>query len=427
MPSITFTEQGDGTVLVTTAGAYTFTVTDTSQFAPDQPSIFRGSLVQDGLEIIVSGDTDELTYDLAANSYGIQLDEIVDFGEVIPMEGALTFNQMTGTYVVRPGAVREIDYVVNAATTDMVFNLDSPEEGVMVNFTGDIADLALQAQLAIPEDLDFEDSENLDFEGFSVVAGYTFGALNYAFDFDDGRDQADGTASSSGGFLDLVFNENEVSYDTAVQDMAVAMTVPDFPVPINVSIAEYGIAFGMPLSRTEEPAPFKAGINLTEIAINDEIWMLGDPGGQLPHDPITAQIGISGTATWLFDLLDPAQQMDLMRSDMPLEPNSVQIDTLNIQAIGLDVTGDGAFTFDNTRPGPIPGLPAPEGQVSITANGVNSLMDTAVAMGLIGQNEVMQTRMMMGIFATATGNDGLTSTLEINGEGHVIVNGQRMQ
>jgi hypothetical protein len=48
-------------------------------------------------------------------------------------------------------------------------------------------------------------------------------------------------------------------------------------------------------------------------------------------------------------------------------------------------------------------------------------------MGLLPEDQVMGARMMMGVFATPVGDDMLTSTIEVNAEGHVIANGQRLQ
>jgi hypothetical protein len=36
-------------------------------------------------------------------------------------------------------------------------------------------------------------------------------------------------------------------------------------------------------------------------------------------------------------------------------------------------------------------------------------------------------RLMMGMFARTTGDDQLRTTVEVNDQGHLIVNGQRMQ
>ena len=35
--------------------------------------------------------------------------------------------------------------------------------------------------------------------------------------------------------------------------------------------------------------------------------------------------------------------------------------------------------------------------------------------------------MMLGMFATPVGEDELTSTIEINEQGHILANGQRIQ
>jgi len=36
-------------------------------------------------------------------------------------------------------------------------------------------------------------------------------------------------------------------------------------------------------------------------------------------------------------------------------------------------------------------------------------------------------RMMMGMFARSTGDDQLQSVIEVNEQGHVLANGQRLQ
>jgi hypothetical protein len=48
-------------------------------------------------------------------------------------------------------------------------------------------------------------------------------------------------------------------------------------------------------------------------------------------------------------------------------------------------------------------------------------------MGLIPEGDLMMPRMMMGMFATTVGDDMLESVLEVNSEGHVLANGQRLQ
>jgi hypothetical protein len=169
------------------------------------------------------------------------------------------------------------------------------------------------------------------------------------------------------------------------------------------------------------------GFDFTELQVSDTIWNLADPQNILPRDPITVALGLSAKVTPFFDLLDPAQQEAMMMADVPGELNSVDIIEFVIKGVGADITGGGAFTFDNSDLQSFDGFPRPEGQVSFEINGVNALIDNLIQMGLIPQEEAMMPRMMMGMFTTPVGDDMLTSTIEVNGEGHVLANGQRLR
>lgn len=65
--------------------------------------------------------------------------------------------------------------------------------------------------------------------------------------------------------------------------------------------------------------------------------------------------------------------------------------------------------------------------MTVNVKGANALIDKLIAMGLLPEDQAMMGRMMMGMFATPTGDDELTSKIEVNDEGHLIANGQRLQ
>lgn len=85
------------------------------------------------------------------------------------------------------------------------------------------------------------------------------------------------------------------------------------------------------------------------------------------------------------------------------------------------------MTFDWTDFTTIPGIARPEGSVDVNISGADALMDTLTAMGLLTDEDTMGARMMMGIFAEPTGEDSLRSVLEINDQGHILANGQRIR
>ena len=103
------------------------------------------------------------------------------------------------------------------------------------------------------------------------------------------------------------------------------------------------------------------------------------------------------------------------------------LNSMTIAAAGAEVTAAGAFSLDNTDMATFQGFPRPEGALEMTLTGVNGLMDKLSALGFIPEEQLMTPRLMLGMFATPVGDDELTSTIEINGEGHVLANGQRLR
>ena len=59
--------------------------------------------------------------------------------------------------------------------------------------------------------------------------------------------------------------------------------------------------------------------------------------------------------------------------------------------------------------------------------GANALIEKLIGMGLLSEDDAMGARMMMGMFAVPAGDDTLTSKIEVNDEGHVLANGQRLK
>jgi hypothetical protein len=113
---------------------------------------------------------------------------------------------------------------------------------------------------------------------------------------------------------------------------------------------------------------------------------------------------------------------------MPVQLHALDVTNLTLKAAGAEVTGDGAFTFDNADTTTFPGVPLPTGQLDLKIVGANGLVDKLVQMGLLPEDQAMSARMMMGLFANAVegSDDTLTSTLEFREKG-LFVNGQRLQ
>jgi hypothetical protein len=152
-----------------------------------------------------------------------------------------------------------------------------------------------------------------------------------------------------------------------------------------------------------------------------------DPTGQLPRDPATVAFDLAGKVKVLANIFDP-KTMESMGDAAPGELHALDINGLTVRAAGAELTGKGAFTFDNSDLQSFDGMPRPEGVLNLMLTGGNALLDTLVAMGFVPEDQANGTRMMMGMFAVPGDTpDTLTSTIEVNAEGHVMANGQRLK
>lgn len=421
MGSLELVEQGDGTVLINMSESFPIVVND--EFG----STVNMSVTHSGLSMIASGDPDAINYAITADRYGFQIDSIEENGTVIDGDMRFIANGVIGNYTTTSGDIRNISYDLATTSMDVLVDVTDPDTAGTFLLSGKIDGLGATANVAIPEDANFEQPEDLFADGFAVSGSYSFSSSSYLFDINDNGDAANGTVGTGTGEVAFDLNGSNVAYDVAANDIAASVTSPDFPFPINVSLAQYGVGLQMPLSATDEPADFGLQFNLTDLAVNDEIWMLGDPTNALPHDPATLNFDVTGKAKLFFDLMDPEQAEAMAMTDVPGEIYSLDLNSLKLAIAGALLTGEGGFTFDNSDMSTIPGVPRPEGSVTANLKGANKLIDTLVSMGYLPEDQAMMGRMMMGMFARTVGDDELTSTLEINEQGHVLANGQRIQ
>ena len=92
------------------------------------------------------------------------------------------------------------------------------------------------------------------------------------------------------------------------------------------------------------------------------------------------------------------------------------------------MSGAGDFTFDNTDLETFDGFPRPIGAIELQLDGANTLIDSLITMGIVRNEDAMGARMMMGMLAVpGDGPDSLKSRVEMNEQGHILANGQRIQ
>ena len=263
--------------------------------------------------------------------------------------------------------------------------------------------------------------------GLKMSGAFGLGASS--FDFSGGAaDQKTAVTASVGG-LDTSFamDAAQMHYDLGSKALKVTIMSPDLPMPeASIDLTEVALDFAMPLAKSDEPAPFNLLTKVVDLNVAEALWSMIDPSGSLPHDPATLIIDTKGTATLTSDLMEDAMAMAGGAAPPPLL-NSLDLTQFLFKVAGAEVTAQGGFTFDNSDMMTIPGMPLPTGKIDIKAVGLNGLTDKLVAMGLLPEDQAMQGRMMLSMFAnTSADKDEITSTLEFKDK-HFFANGQQLQ
>ncbi|TNC71791.1 DUF2125 domain-containing protein [Rubellimicrobium roseum] len=427
LAQLVFTENDDGTVTVTMSEDYPIRITSPADAATgSQASEIDMALRHNGLEMTVSGSPGALTYDLSAARYALEVDSIKEDGAEVAGDATIAFNDVSGTYTSTIGAAREVVYDLAAASMDLLLDVTDPTDGTQATMSGKVNEVATEATVTLPLD-PAANPEAMLMNGLSLDGGYTTGGGNYLFEVTDASGPSNGTFTTEASQMSFAMDKDAIAYSGQATGVGLDVTAATLPMPIQATLAQYGFDFEMPLSKTGAPAPWALGLNLTDLALGEEIWAMFDPQAMLPRDPASFVLDLTGTATMLFDLMDPAQAEGMANAPSPAEINSANLNNLRVAFGGAEVTGSGAFTFDNTDTTTFPGMPRPTGALDLQLDGVNGLLDTLVAMGLLPEDQAMGPRMMLGMFTTATGEDQLTSRIEVTEDGQLLANGQRLQ
>ncbi len=420
---ITFEEQGGGAVAIRMEDTMPISIDITTPDGDDGNVGF--TLLQPGASLIASGDASSLRYDFDYPTFGMGEFSIEgpEVPENLPIVIDLAMNGMKGFITLAEGDVRTYESESSIASLAMDISFADPEGAGQGSFKLSMADLAQTAVGAIGNiEMNMSAAEMI-MAGMRQTGTATHGGGSYevAFDGPDGSLQMLATATS--GSLNGAFDENGVSYGGTTNGVALSFSGSMIPFPtINLKMAESGGQFTMPLVPGDKVQDFALVMRMVGLEIDDMIWSMFDPAEQLPRDPATLIIDLAGKGVLTEDITNP-EYAENMNAAPPGTLEEISVNALQLTLAGAELTGDGAFTFDNSN-----AIPMPAGVANLMLVGGNGLLDTLVGMGFVPDEQAMGARMMMGLFARpGDGEDTLVSTIEVTEDGSVLANGQRIK
>ncbi len=414
---------GDGTVKITAAS--TINIDESITSAKGETTDISLKATQDGGSIIASGSEDDITYTSAANEVAVALDGLTVKGEDIPVDGTVTLSGLNAKQEMKTAADQSVT-MTQEGTVDSIALVakgkDTGNKGASFEATGSFAKVAYSGSGTVPVTQATDDFAAMLVAGFTSNGKLTTGPSSFSANFKQDDKTSAMTSSSDSTELTVSMDKSHLQY--GVDSKGIALNIKDdkLPVPsIDMKLAESAFNLTMPIAKSDTPQDLALMTKLDGLSVNDEVWAMIDPTKALPRDPATLIVDLSGKGNWLFDLFDAAKM-----AKPPAKPGEIQSVTLNqlkVAAVGADLSGTGAVTFDNTS-----AVPVPSGSVDLKLVGGNGLIDKFIAMGLLPKDQAMGFRMMLAMFAKpGEGTDTLTSKIEFNKDGSILANGQRIQ
>ncbi|MEX0350891.1 MAG: DUF2125 domain-containing protein [Paracoccaceae bacterium] len=232
--------------------------------------------------------------------------------------------------------------------------------------------------------------------------------------------------------VSYAFDAEGIKMDGLAQDSQMEFVLaPILPAPISASIANISGTLQLPVSAGEAPQDAEIDMVMDGLRMDEALWSMFDPDQVLPRTPAKVELGLTAQVRNFVDWLNFPQVQNVVEAgERPVEPVAMSLNRLDIDMAGAKLTGTGDLSFDNDDTETYGGVPKPVGGFDLTLNGINTLIDNLISIGLIQDQDAMGARMMLGIVTNpdpSGDKDALISQIELTEDGHILANGQRLK
>ncbi len=410
-------ETGDGKVTVTMSNDIPIWATATAEDVP--PVNTTMMMRQQGYSMIVSGVPENMAYDVVADE--ISLEGTGTGADATTPEGefAMTLRDIAGMYQLDTANGQNINADFSAAALEMTASGTDPETNGMFDLSANLANSVSSFSGYMPEGVDMNDMTAAVAAGFFGEGEINLGAGSFNMNFADETGPGSMDSTGAGALVHFSLSGDGLEYGIDAGASTMQIMAPTLPMPVDVALVSTNFLMSMPIAKGDELQNFALKLGLGGLTVSESIWAMLDPTAQLPRTPAELLIDVTGTVKLIANLFDPA---DIEANPIPGELNEVTVNGLRLAAAGADLTGTGAFAFDNSM-----GIPMPKGAVDLRLIGAYALMDKLSTMGLLPAEQAAGFKAMLGLFAVPVGADELTSKIEMREDGGVYANGQRLQ
>ncbi|WP_062762204.1 DUF2125 domain-containing protein [Falsirhodobacter sp. alg1] len=413
---ITFRDRGDGSVAVVpmleTPVAIRATPSSVA-YDPD-PSTFEANLIlrENALSIVASGDPGAVKYDYTADMLGFLMTDMTGDDEPLPLRAEVNLADLRGDF-------QNTGEMASHMTADAV-DAQFASSGDTVSFIGNhhLNNLVMEGKgstlAAITGGLGMTDRVNAGFESWNNIA-YSDSTFDFAFSDRSVIVKGKGTTGPGSTRTSVSAEGSRSAGDLA----EIALNVDGNRLPVVVDAAIDNLDWDVDTSplAADGAQTVAAKIGLAGLTVSDPLWDMFDPQRAFPRDPADLRLDLQGK------IAGPAGD------DGEKNLEQLTINDFQLRLAGAELGATGEFTLPPYSMDSFPiAPPEPDGTLNLKLRGGNSVIDSAIAAGLLPQEQALGARMILGMFGRPVRGeeDTVTSTVEMK-DGGISVNGQRLR
>ncbi|MCY4301724.1 MAG: DUF2125 domain-containing protein [Aestuariivita sp.] len=376
-------------------------------------------------EMSVTGSQSDMTFNYRTSSAILTLDRYeteIDRFPVVPTLNFI-FDDLTGSTRIQNAETPEITSSFTSESTMLKFSLQNPDETSFLSINGRYDNIAFDSTSVgtFPLGMDTKDFVTLLDKGLMVTGSLMTGPSSLSVIFKNSNDTLNFQNSMDRFALSYDLSKNGLGLKLIGSNGSTSQSSSENSFPIGYQSNGTEIELLFPITAQENEQDFEFLLNLDGFRVSEAVWEYFDPKSVLVHDAAHARLNISGRIRLLADLFD-FEDFDTMSlvEQMPVRPTSISIKELSLSALGVELIGNGAVTFNEA-------LQA-IGGMNLMMKGFDGLLNTLVRTGFLSEGDASGIRFSLDLMAESTkGEDKWISQIEFKDGGQIVVNGQRIR
>ena len=355
-------------------------------------------------------------------------DDVKEIGKD-QLQLSVTLDDISGSTAVRQSNISASNGSTNILAASIDLNLAPDGEDFRASWQASLNDLVLSSMFQTHDGVSLQDFEKAIRFGMISAMSYSHGRGQTEFRYFGEDGDVVISSSSVGGSISADLSKLGINFLSQMSGWDVSVMGSLVPIPFDASLGALAYGISLPMIASEEEQRLGLRFELEDVSLSDNVWDMFDPLNVFNRDKVSVKFDVSGLMRLLTDYtsFDVENADDIGALRAAAEMRSVKIKSLMLSAFGASAQVEGEFSFDSSDYYTFDGIPRPEGSLRLKMKGVNSLLDKLSNSGLIGADEVMGARMVMGMFTVPVGRDEVEAELWIDENGGVYANGQKIQ